>query len=136
MPPKTNSQDSLDHGCRPDDPQAMSYTKKWHYSWCFHKFVIFELWAASIFSNDNGACWPKHLLFVMNSLTSYKYLHCHLNGMTAKMINILNFVPNGQKFLINKKHVFGQWNYMGVVSRLPVASPRHKTDGKNPCSLI
>ena len=30
------------------------------------------------------------------------------------------------KILINKKHVFGQWNYMGVVSRLPIASPRHR----------
>ena len=35
------------------------------------------------------------------------------------------------KNLINEKHVFGQWNYMDVVSRLPIASPGHRPMEKN-----
>ena len=34
---------------------------------------FFELWEANIVSNENGACWQKQFLFVMNSLTRLKY---------------------------------------------------------------
>ena len=71
--PKTESGGPKDHRCRPNDPQALWY-KEALLRWVFSQVLsFFELWAASIVSNDNGACWPEWLLFVINLSTSYKY---------------------------------------------------------------
>ena len=93
-----------------------------------------ELETASIVSNDNGAGWPKWLLFVMNPLTTNKLcmlsywqvLILSLNVVTTKFEEYFKLCAEWVKVLINEKHVFGQWNYVGVVSRLPIASLGHR----------
>ena len=46
--------------------------------------------------------------------------------MIAKFEKYSKLCAEWVKILINEKHVFGQWNYMGVLSRLPIASPGHR----------
>ena len=45
--------------------------------------------------------------------------------MTTKFVTTYSKLGlNGQNF--GEEHAFWQWNYMGVVFRLPVASPGHR----------
>ena len=44
--------------------------------------------------------------------------------MTAKLHTAFQTWAKWMKF--GKEHALWQWNYMGVVSRLPIASPGHR----------
>ena len=48
--------------------------------------------------------------------------------MTTKFDKYSRLFAKWAKILIkiDEKHVFGQWNYMGVVSSIPVVSSRHR----------
>ena len=84
---------------------------KW--SECGHLLQKDINWAASMASNSKGACWPKWVL-VMGIK----------NVLTAKLTKYSKLGPNGQN--MDKKMHFWHLNYMGVASRLPIASPRHR----------
>ena len=62
-------------------------------------------------------------------LTGQNGCHCvksynNTNVMTTKFHNVFQTWAEWEKFAYD--YAFWQWNYMGVVSRLPVASPRHR----------
>ena len=125
--PETYFGDIEDHGVQPTDPQALMYEKI--IKVVLIPAVTLELWETSMVSNDNdnGGCWPKQLLFCFQLLTSLPVLKLSLNVMTAKFYKVFQTLGwmgiNVDKW---KKYVFGLWNYMGVVSRFPSASPGHR----------
>ena len=87
--------------------------------WC-------ELGQQALFSMTKVLAGPNGCYTVIKLLISLSLLTLPLNVITAQFYKVFQTLGQMGKIWINEREHFRQWNYMGAVSRLPIASPRHK----------
>ena len=117
--PGTDSQDSLDHGVCPTNPNVLTYKKQKHYyGGLFYNSYTLGFSAASMASKG----WWQGCLLARMVIVVLKFILTQASWLQNVLQSIPNWCQMGKMWI--RICIFWHQNFMGVVSRLPVATPR------------